>query len=63
MNCGIIGTGKIGIDLYYKLKKNKKNNIFIVNLNPKSKGARYCKSKKFNYSSGGLKSILKKNVK
>ena len=57
MNCAIIGTGKIGIDLYYKLKK--KNNISIFNINSKSEGAKYCKKNKFNYFSNGIKGILK----
>ena len=59
MNCAILGTGKIGIDLYYKLKK-KKNNISIFNINSKSEGAKYCKKNKFNYFSSGINGILKK---
>ena len=59
MKCAIIGTGKIGIDLYFKLKK--KCIVSIFNLNPNSEGARFCKSKKFNYFSGGIKKLLKKN--
>lgn len=61
MKCAILGTGKIGIDLYFKLKKNKNNKIFIANLNSKSIGAKFCKSKKFNYSSGGLEHLLEKD--
>ena len=60
MNCAILGTGKIGIDLYFKLKKNKNNDISIFNLNPLSVGAKFCKLKKFNYFSGGIHSLLKK---
>lgn len=59
MNCAILGTGKIGIDLYYKLKK-KKNNISIFNTNSKSEGAKYCKKNNFNYFSSGINGILKK---
>ncbi len=59
MKCAILGTGKIGIDLYIKLKN--KSIISIFNLNPYSKGARFCKSKKFNYFSGGINNLLKKN--
>ncbi len=60
MKCAILGTGKIGIDLYLKLKRKKHNDISIFNLNPKSTGAKYCKKKKFNYFSGGIKALLKK---
>lgn len=59
MECAILGTGKIGIDLYIKLKR-KKNNISIFNLNPNSIGAQYCKARKFNYFSGGINNLLKK---
>ena len=45
MKCAILGTGKIGIDLYYKLKKKKISKLSIYNLNPKSYGAKYCKKK------------------
>ena len=61
MNCAIIGTGKIGIDLYYKLKK--KNKLSIFNMNAKSEGAKYCKKKKFNYFSNGINGILKAKSK
>lgn len=60
IKCAIIGTGKIGIDLYFKLKKRGVS-ISIFNLRSNSEGARFCKSKKFNYFSGGIKKILKKN--
>tara|TARA_B100000963_G_C22639229_1_gene679432 strand:- start:4861 stop:5712 length:852 start_codon:yes stop_codon:yes gene_type:complete len=60
MKCAILGTGKIGIDLYLKLKRKKKNDISIFNLNPKSAGAKYCKIRKFNYFPGGIKTLLKK---
>ena len=63
MYCAILGTGKIGIDLYYKLKKDKNNKILIANRNPGSIGAKFCRSKKFNYSSGGLEYLLKKKCK
>ena len=61
IKCAIIGTGKIGIDLYFKLKKRGIVSISIFNLNSNSEGARFCKSKKFNYFSGGIKKLLKKN--
>jgi acetaldehyde dehydrogenase len=61
MECAILGTGKIGIDLYFKLKKKKFSKISIFNLNPKSPGAKYCKRKKFKYYSTGIDGILKKN--
>lgn len=60
MKCAILGTGKIGIDLYYKLKKNKRNQISIINNNSKSDGAKYCKARKFDYFSGGIKALLKR---
>ena len=56
----IIGSGKIGIDLYIKLKKlNLSKNVLIFNRNENSIGAKYCKKRKFNYSSGGVKHLLK----
>ncbi len=55
----IIGSGKIGIDLYIKLKKlNLPGKIFIFNRNKNSVGAKYCRKKKFNYSSNGVKHLL-----
>ena len=43
----IIGTGKIGIDLYIKLKKKKFfENVLIFNNNSNSEGAKYCQKKK-----------------
>ena len=55
----IIGSGKIGIDLYIKLKKlNLPGKIFIFNRNKNSVGAKYCRKKKFNYSSNGVKIFL-----
>jgi acetaldehyde dehydrogenase len=59
MRCGILGTGNIGIDLSLKLRKNKKNKISVFNLNPNSNGAKYCKSKKLDYSSKGIKDVIK----
>jgi acetaldehyde dehydrogenase len=55
----IIGSGKIGIDLYIKLKKlNLPGKILIFNRNKNSVGAKYCRKKKFNYSSNGVKHLL-----
>lgn len=55
----IIGSGKIGIDLYIKLKKlNLPGKIFIINRNRNSIGAKYCRKKNFNYSDGGIKYLL-----
>ena len=49
-NAIIIGTGKIGIDLYIKLKRiNIFDKIFIFNRNKYSEGAKYCIKKKFLY--------------
>ena len=60
-NAIIIGTGKIGIDLYIKLKKSKFFGIiYILNRNRFSEGAKYCQKKKFNYSSGGIDEIKRK---
>jgi accessory colonization factor AcfC len=37
LNCAIIGTGKIGIDVYIKCKKSRLfENIYIYNKNSKS---------------------------
>ena len=47
-NAIIIGTGKIGIDLYIKLKRiNIFDKIFIFNRNKYSEGAKYCIKKNF----------------
>lgn len=60
-NAIIIGTGKIGIDLYIKCKKSKIfNKIYIFNRNKNSLGAKYCKKKKFLYHSTGISGIKKK---
>ena len=54
----ILGCGKIGIDLYIKLKKlNLPSKIIIFNKNKKSVGAQYCQKNFFNYSSGGVKDL------
>lgn len=56
----IIGTGKIGIDLYIKLKKKKIfENILIFNNNSNSEGAKYCQKKKFSYFSTGINGVSK----
>jgi len=60
-NAIIIGTGKIGIDLYIKCKKSMIfNKIFIFNRNKKSQGAKYCQSQNFLYSDEGIKGVKKK---
>jgi len=61
MNALIIGAGKIGIDLYIKSKKQKFfENIYIFNRNKYSIGAKFCKSKKFNYFNTGIHGLIKK---
>ena len=61
-NAIIIGTGKIGIDLYIKLKRiNIFDKIFIFNRNKYSEGAKYCIKKKFLYSNLGVEGV-KKNL-
>ena len=61
-NAIIIGTGKIGIDLYIKLKRiNIFDKILIFNRNKHSEGAKYCIKKKFLYSNLGLEGV-KKNL-
>ena len=65
-NVIIIGTGKIGIDLYIKLKKKRIfNKIYIFNTNKNSEGAKYCKKNNFLYSDQGIKGVISKlsNVK
>ena len=60
-NAIIIGTGKIGIDLYIKCKKSKIfNKIYIFNRNKNSLGAKYCKKKNF-YITRQVSMELKKN--
>lgn len=55
----IIGSGKIGIDLYIKIKKQKpKGKVIIFNRNRFSEGAKYCFKNKFNYSSGGIVDLV-----
>ena len=62
-NAIIIGAGKIGIDLYIKLKRvNIFDKILIFNRNKNSAGAKYCIKKKFLYFDSGIKGI-KKNLK
>ena len=59
LNCIIIGTGKIGIDLYLKCRKSKKfNKIIIFNRRKNTEGAKYCIKKKFNYSSRGIDGVI-----
>ena len=59
INCVIVGTGKIGIDLYIKCQKSKKfNKIQIFNRRKGSEGAKYCIKKKFNYSSSGIDGVI-----
>ena len=59
MNCAILGSGNIGIDLYLKLKKKKIKKVDIFNLNSNSQGAQFCKKKKLNYYSNGINGIIK----
>ena len=62
-NAIIIGTGKIGIDLYIKLKRAKIfKKILIFNKNRYSEGAKFCIKKKFMYFNTGIEGI-KKNLK
>lgn len=57
-NAIIIGTGKIGIDLYIKLKKKRIfKNVLIFNNNQNSEGALYCRKKKFLYFNSGIKGV------
>jgi len=59
-NAIIIGTGKIGIDLYIKCLKSKIfKNIHIFNRNKLSEGAKFCKKKKFQYSPEGINGVIK----
>ena len=61
MNAIIIGTGKIGIDLYIKCIKSKNfRKVFIFNRHKSSEGGKYCIKKNFNYSSDGIRGVLKK---
>ena len=60
MNCIIIGTGKIGIDLYIKCLKSKNfKKILIFNRNKKSEGAKYCLKKNFSIHQKELKALKK----
>jgi acetaldehyde dehydrogenase len=60
MNCIILGAGKIGLDLYFKCKKEKIfKQIFIFNLNKHSEGAIFCRKNKINCSHDGIKGAVK----
>ena len=62
MKCAIIGTGNIGLDLYYKLiRLNLFEEIIFFNRNKNSKGSKFCRKKKIKLYSGGAK-ILKKKI-
>ena len=57
-NAIIIGTGKIGIDLYTKCKRSKIfDKIYIFNRNKNSSGAKFCQKNNFLYSPDGIKGI------
>lgn len=61
MNCLILGSGKIGIDLYIKCKKSKFfKKIYIFNRNKLSIGAKYCLANKFSYYDTGIKGLINK---
>lgn len=61
MNCLILGSGKIGIDLYIKCKRSKFfKDIYIFNRNKFSIGAKYCLTNKFNYFDTGIEGLIKK---
>jgi len=61
MNCLILGSGKIGIDLYIKCKKSKFfKNIYIFNRNKFSIGAKYCLANKFSYFDTGINGLINK---
>ena len=65
-NVIIIGTGKIGIDLYIKLKKRRIfDKIYIFNTNKNSDGAKFCKKNNFLYSDQGIRGVINKlsNIK
>lgn len=60
MNCLILGSGKIGIDLYIKCNRSKFfKNIYIFNRNKFSIGAKYCIDNNFNYFDTGIKGLIK----
>ena len=59
MNCAIIGSGNIGLDLYFKCKKIKFiENISIFGRSKTSKGALFCKKNKIKYYARGIKDLL-----
>jgi acetaldehyde dehydrogenase (acetylating) len=61
MNCLILGSGKIGIDLYIKCKRSKLfKNIYIFNRNKFSIGAKYCVANNLSYFDTGIKGLIKK---
>jgi acetaldehyde dehydrogenase len=60
MNCIILGAGKIGLDLYFKCKKEKIfKKIFIFNQNKYSEGAIFCRKKKISCFHNGVIGALK----
>lgn len=69
MNSLILGSGKIGLDLYYKCKQKKIfENIIIFNRNKNSAGSLFCKKNKISCSHHGVYGVLnelkkrKKNI-
>ena len=59
MNCLILGSGKIGIDLYIKCKRSKFfKNISIFNRNRFSIGAKYCLKNNLNYFDTGIEGLI-----
>ena len=61
MKCAIIGTGNIGLDLYYKLKKTKLfEEIVFFNRYQNSKGSKFCKKNGIKFYSNGTNNLKKK---
>jgi len=61
MDCFILGSGKIGIDLYIKCQKIKHfKNLYIFNRNKNSIGAKFCLKNNFNYFDSGIQGLVKK---
>lgn len=59
MNVAIIGSGKIGIDLYVKcIRADFISNCKIFNRNKNSLGSIYCRSKRYNLSSKGVNQLI-----
>ena len=59
INCALIGPGNIGLDLMYKLKRSETlNPVWMVGINPDSKGLKRAKEAGMRTTHGGVDGLL-----